>query len=168
MKSEVRMALKKMKKNKSPGPDGVVVEMIHALEDFGIDKLTEIINRIYDTGCFPEDLSRSIFIALPKKPSAAECEQHRTISFMSHVTKIIDMRTRQLSFLGHVMRKEGLENLALTGRVEGKRGRGRRRQNWMLSLKNWLEEQGVIHEEAELLKLTKNRELWRVLIAKVT
>ncbi|GFN91009.1 endonuclease-reverse transcriptase [Plakobranchus ocellatus] len=35
------------------------------------------------------DLSKSIFIALPKKPGATECELHRTISLMSHITKIL-------------------------------------------------------------------------------
>ena len=65
--------------------------MIDALEDYGVDKLTEVtvINKIYDDGKFPEDLSRSIFITLPKKPGAVDCDQHRTISLMSHVTKII-------------------------------------------------------------------------------
>ena len=63
--------------------------MIEALEDYGVEKLTEIINKIYDDGKFPEDLSKSIFITLPKKHSAVDCEQHHTISLMSHVTKII-------------------------------------------------------------------------------
>ena len=66
-----------------------VIEMIEALEEYGVKKLTEIINKIYDDGKFPEDLSKSIFITLPKKPGAVDCEQHRTISLMSHVTKII-------------------------------------------------------------------------------
>ena len=35
------------------------------------------------------DLAQSIFIALPKKHGAVDCEQHRTISLMSHVTKIV-------------------------------------------------------------------------------
>ena len=39
-------------------------------------------------GVFPEDLSKSIFIALPKTNGATECEIHRTISLMSHVTEI--------------------------------------------------------------------------------
>ena len=78
-----------VRKNKAAGPDGVVIEMIEALEEYGVEKLTEIINKIYDDGKFPEDLSKSIFITLPKKPSAVNCEQHRTISLMSHVTKII-------------------------------------------------------------------------------
>ena len=32
---------------------------------------------------------KSVFIALPKKAGATECELHRTISLMSHVTKIL-------------------------------------------------------------------------------
>jgi len=89
LKSEVRAAIKKMRKNKAAGPDGIIVEMIDALEDYGVEKLTEVINKIYDDGKFPEDLSKSIFIALPKKPGAVDCDKHRTISLMSHVTKII-------------------------------------------------------------------------------
>ena len=88
LKSEVRTAIKMMRKNKAAGLDGVVIEMIEALEEYGVEKLTEIINKIYD-GKFPEDLSKSIFITLPKTPSAVDCEQHCTISLMSHVTMII-------------------------------------------------------------------------------
>ncbi|GFN95634.1 endonuclease-reverse transcriptase [Plakobranchus ocellatus] len=62
---------------------------IEALEDFGIGKVTHLLNEIYDTGQIPTDLSKSIFIALPKKPGATECELHRTISLMSHITKIL-------------------------------------------------------------------------------
>ena len=46
-------------------------------------------NEIYDTGEIPEDLCRSIFIALHKKPGEVECELHRTISLMIHITKLI-------------------------------------------------------------------------------
>ncbi|XP_071943835.1 uncharacterized protein [Antedon mediterranea] len=83
LKAEVRTAIKRLRKNKAAGPDGVVIE------EYGVEKLTEVINKIYEDGSFPEDLSKSIFIALPKKPGAVECEKHRTISLMSHVTKII-------------------------------------------------------------------------------
>ena len=53
---------------------------------FGIDMLTDFLNAIYDSGEIPSDLSKSIFIALPKKPGATECETYRT---MSHITKIL-------------------------------------------------------------------------------
>ncbi|XP_047469237.1 uncharacterized protein LOC125025306 [Penaeus chinensis] len=89
LQSKIRSAVKKMKKNKAPGPDEIVIEMIDALEDFGIQRLTTITNIIYDTGEIPDILLKSIFIALPKKTGATECELHRTISLMSHIMKII-------------------------------------------------------------------------------
>ena len=46
-----------------------------------------IANMMYQEGCFPEKISNSIFITLPKLSGTAICEKHRTISLMSHVTK---------------------------------------------------------------------------------
>ena len=63
-----------MRKNKAAGLDGVVIEMIEALEEYSVKKLTEIINKIYDDGKFPKHLSKPIFITLPKKPSAVDCK----------------------------------------------------------------------------------------------
>ena len=71
LKSEVKSSLHKLTRKKAAGPDEVVAEMLISLEDYGIDKLTNIINEIYDTGVIPEELSWSIFIALPKKPGAS-------------------------------------------------------------------------------------------------
>ncbi|GFS23132.1 LINE-1 retrotransposable element ORF2 protein [Elysia marginata] len=85
LKDEVRAAIRKMKSGKATGADKISVELIEALEDYGIEKNTNL----YDTGQIPTDLTKSIFIALPKKPGATERELHRTISLMSHVTKIL-------------------------------------------------------------------------------
>ena len=41
LKSEVRTAIRMMRRNKAAGPDGVVIEMIDALEDYGVEKLTQ-------------------------------------------------------------------------------------------------------------------------------
>ena len=54
-----------MTRGKATGVDGIYVEMIIALEEFGIEQLTKIANKVYDAGTFPEDFSKSIFIALP-------------------------------------------------------------------------------------------------------
>ena len=78
-----------MKRGKATGQDHISVEMITALEGLGIHVLTKLANMIYDTGTFPDELSKSIFIVIPKKIGTTECELHRTISLMSHVTKII-------------------------------------------------------------------------------
>ena len=89
LEQEVIKALKHMKAGKAPGADGVTTEMFEALGSFGTLRLTNLLNKIYDTGNIPEDMSKSIFIALPKKTRATECEDHRTISLMSHTTKIL-------------------------------------------------------------------------------
>ena len=61
-----------MKTGKATGPDGLSIELIEALEEDGIEKVTTMLNEIYDTGQIPVDMSRSIFIALPKKPGATD------------------------------------------------------------------------------------------------
>ena len=43
-------------------------------------------------------------------------------------TLLMIIRKRQLEFLGHIMRKNGLEESILTGSVDGKRSRGRQRE----------------------------------------
>ena len=59
--------------------------------------------------------------------------------------------TRQVRFLRHLIRKDGLENLALTGKIEGKRGRGRKRLLRMTSINAWIAERGIRHQEVELI-----------------
>ena len=53
---------------------------------------------------------------------------HRTCSHATHnIYKLVEMKTirqRQLDFFGHVMRKQGIEALVVTGKVEGRRARG--------------------------------------------
>ncbi len=77
---------------------------------------------------------------------------------------IYDLRMRQMSFLGSVMRKGDLENLALTGKVEGRRSRGRRRVFWMSSSKESVEEAGVKDQETELLEKALSKELWQDIV----
>ena len=89
MKDEVRQAIKSMKGNRATGPDGIFVEMIQSLHELGVDAITNLVNKTYDTGEIPKDLTKSIFIAIPKKSGTTECKLHRTISLMSHVTKIL-------------------------------------------------------------------------------
>ena len=89
LKEEVEAAIKKMKFGKATGPDNIPIEIIVTLEDLGINVVTKLLNSIYDSGEIPDDMLKSVFIALPKSPGAIECELHRTISLMSHFTKIL-------------------------------------------------------------------------------
>ena len=80
-------------------------------------------------------------------------------------------KKRQLQFLGHVMRKGNLENLTLTGRIEGTRSRGRQRIAYLKSASKWMAEgiptRDSQMKEQSILQATRNRELWRTMIADV-
>ena len=86
---EVEHALRGMPEKKSHGPDGITTEMLVAVGEVGIVELTKLSNMIHNHGSFPSDLNKSIFIALPNMNGTIECEKHRTISLMSHVTKLV-------------------------------------------------------------------------------
>ena len=64
-------------------------EMIEALDDESITKITELCNLVYDAEYLPPDMSSSIFVRLPKKVNATECSDYRTLSLMSHILKIL-------------------------------------------------------------------------------
>ena len=47
---------------------------------------------------------------------------------------LTSIRKRQMELSGHVMRREGLEHLAVTRKIEGKKGRGRPRVGYVKAL----------------------------------
>ncbi|GFO36705.1 hypothetical protein PoB_006321000 [Plakobranchus ocellatus] len=65
------------------------------------------------------------------------------------------------TFLGHVMRRGKLEHLVTTGKLEGKRSRGRQREKIMDGLATWLGPGKV----SDILAAIKNRDLWRDMFA---
>ena len=73
------------------------------------------------------------------------------------------LRRRQMAFLGHIMRANGLENLAITGRISGNRGRGRPRKKYLDRMKEVIG--GVTTQE--LLGMTRDRDRWRSITGNV-
>ncbi|GFO08077.1 RNA-directed DNA polymerase from mobile element jockey [Plakobranchus ocellatus] len=113
MKEEVETAIKKMKHGKVIGPGNISVELIEALEDFGIGKDTYPLKEIYDTGQIPTDLSKSIFIALPKKPGIKVGGQNINNLRYADDTVLIAENKEDLQKLLNIVeeesRKKGLE-----------------------------------------------------------
>ena len=64
-----------------------MVEMVEAAGEFGIEKITELANRMYSTGQVPEMRKESEFIVILKKNGAVDCNKHRRISIMSQMGK---------------------------------------------------------------------------------
>ena len=74
-------------------------------------------------------------------------------------------RKRQLKFLGHICRHKGLEFLSLTGKIEGTRSRGRQRITFLDSLSSFVT--GNNKDNIALLRMTEDRDRWRIMIADV-
>ena len=89
IKAEVESALKQMSSGKAKGVDNIPTESLRALNDTGVLTLTRLCNDMYKTAYIPEDLRTSVFIVLPKKANAIECSDHRTISLMCHILKLL-------------------------------------------------------------------------------
>ena len=86
---EVKSVIQKLTRNKATGADNIPAEFIQTLGEKGIQAITRLMNRIYNTGIIPDDFLQTIFITVPKVQQAQECADFRTISLISHTSKIL-------------------------------------------------------------------------------
>ncbi|GFO25222.1 retrovirus-related pol polyprotein line-1 [Plakobranchus ocellatus] len=73
------------------------------------------------------------------------------------------IRQRHLQFLGNICRHRGLEHLAISGKIEGKRSRARQRITFIENPKSWAI--GRPKGSNTFMRLTENRFEWRNMIA---
>ena len=71
-----------------------------------------------------------------------------------------NIRKSQAEFFGHVMRRGKLEELVTTGKIEGKRSRGRQREKMTDCLSGWLGE-----APNNIFHAVRDRERYRTMIA---
>ena len=74
--------------DKASGGDGIPVELFQILKDDGVIVLHSICQHIWKTQQRPQDWKRSVFIPIPKKGNAKECN-YRTIALISHASKVM-------------------------------------------------------------------------------
>ena len=79
LECEVKWALESITTNKASGGDGIPVELFQILKDDPVKVLHSICQQIWKTQQWPHDWKRSVFIPIPKKGSAKECSNYRTI-----------------------------------------------------------------------------------------
>ena len=71
------------------------------------------------------------------KETVTNVEVYRRMN--TNTSLLIDIVHSQLTFLGHILRKGELENLVVTGFVDGKRDRGRQRETFSTTSARLLE-----------------------------
>ena len=87
--SERERALRDMKARKAVGVDNIPCELLKNLGKDGKKRFFELVRRIYEEGCWPEDFVKTVLIPLPKKKKAVECGNYRTISLISHAAEVV-------------------------------------------------------------------------------
>ena len=89
IREEVAAAVKALKMGKSAGVDSIPAELVQAAGEAMLDILTAICNKIWKTGEWPTTWTQSLVITLPKKGNLQLCQNCRTISLISHPSKVM-------------------------------------------------------------------------------
>ena len=89
LREEVEAAIKSLKNGKAAGVDNIPAELIKNGGTTVIDILTTICNKIWKTGEWPTPWTQSLIITLPKKGNLQQCQNYRTISLISHASKVM-------------------------------------------------------------------------------
>ena len=90
-REEVKEAIQKMKSNKASGPTGVVIEMIKALDEEGIEWVWKLLKTCWEEEGKPSDWEESEMVTIYKqKGDSMECENYRGIKLMEHVMKLLE------------------------------------------------------------------------------
>ena len=106
-------------------------------------------------------LKRMLRISWTEKISSDEFTRRARVT----PSLINTVRMRQMHFVGHVFRKDGIEKTSMTGKIEGERGRGRQRLTYLQSLTNWATNNQI--NNTSLLRMAEDRQDWRDMVADV-
>jgi len=78
-----------LKQNKALGTDNITAELLQCASMKIKDALYQLIQDIYEKGDVPDDCCKSIIVTIPKKSGANSCEHFRTVSLLTHASKIL-------------------------------------------------------------------------------
>ena len=71
---EVKWALRSILMNKASESDGIPAKVFHILKDDAVKVLHSICQQIWKIQQWPQDWKKSVFIPVPKKGNAKECQ----------------------------------------------------------------------------------------------
>ena len=89
LECEVKWTLESITTNKATGCYGIPVELFQILKGDAVKVLHSICHQIWKTLWWPQDWKMSVFISITKKGNAKECSKYRTITLISHASKVM-------------------------------------------------------------------------------
>jgi hypothetical protein len=81
---EVQEAIRTLKKNKSPGSDGITSKMLKAGGEQLAHEIHKLCNKAWHEGTIPGEWGKSILVPIPEQGDLSECSNCRTISLINH------------------------------------------------------------------------------------
>jgi hypothetical protein len=87
---EIFASIAELTNGKAVGVDDIPAEFLKLLDERTMLKLVKLCKEMYKkTGIWPEDFTQIVMIPIPKKNNTTECADYRTISLISHASKIL-------------------------------------------------------------------------------
>ena len=89
LECEVKCALGSITVSKASGGEGIPAELLQILKDDAVKVLHSVCQQIWEPQQWPRDWKRSVFITVPKKGSARERSDCRTVVLILHAGKVV-------------------------------------------------------------------------------
>ena len=89
LREDAEAAVKSLKKGKSAEVDNIPEELLQQGREAMVNALLIIYYKIWWTGEWPTSWTQSLVIALPKNGKLQLCQNYRTISLISHPSKVM-------------------------------------------------------------------------------
>ena len=85
---EVKAAIRHLKNKKSPGPGGIMSEILKALDTASVPFLVKYFNKLFSSGLYPTEWTKAIIVPLHKKGDINNVDTYRGIFLLNVLSKI--------------------------------------------------------------------------------
>ncbi|GFR65536.1 endonuclease-reverse transcriptase [Elysia marginata] len=82
-------AIKSLKNNKAPGPDGLNAELFKADPELAAEVLLPLLTKAWKEKKIPEEWNEGVIIKIPKKGNLSDCNNWRGITLLSIPSKVL-------------------------------------------------------------------------------
>ena len=86
---EIGKVIVKLKNGKAAGLDKIIPELLKSFDDNFLSLVTSILNKIFDSGKFPDEWVLGVIVILFKEGTKSDLNNYRSITLLSMLGKIL-------------------------------------------------------------------------------
>jgi hypothetical protein len=86
---EVRKIVNKLKRRKTPGPDGIPIEFLKEMDDEALERVRALLNNWWGSEHIPEDVLRARVVLIFKEGDKEDLANYRPISLLNTIYKVL-------------------------------------------------------------------------------